>query len=52
MNFSAGPSTLPLEILEQAQKELCDYQGRGYSIMEISHRTKVFEEVHFEAQEK
>ncbi|ETN90466.1 hypothetical protein X910_05430 [Campylobacter jejuni subsp. jejuni 81-176-UMCW9] len=52
INFSAGPSTLPLEILEQAQKELCDYQGRGYSIMEISHRTKVFEEVHFGAQEK
>lgn len=35
INFSAGPSTLPLEILEQAQKELCDYQGKGYSIMEI-----------------
>ncbi|MBM0636776.1 phosphoserine transaminase [Campylobacter sp. VicNov18] len=52
INFSAGPSTLPLEILEQAQKELCDYQGKGYSIMEISHRTKVFEEVHFQAQEK
>lgn len=52
INFSAGPSTLPLEILEQAQKELCDYQGRGYSIMEISHRTKVFEEVHLEHKRK
>ncbi|MDX2323168.1 phosphoserine transaminase [Campylobacter hepaticus] len=52
INFSAGPSTLPLEILKQAQEQLCDYQGKGYSIMEISHRTKVFEEVHFGAQEK
>lgn len=52
INFSAGPSTLPLELLEYAKNELCDYQGKGYSIMEISHRSKVFEEVHFEAMQK
>ena len=43
INFSAGPSTLPLELLKEAQEELCDYKGLGYSIMEISHRTKIFE---------
>lgn len=52
INFSAGPSTLPLEVLQKAKEELLDYQGRGYSIMEISHRSKVFEEVHFGAMSK
>ncbi|HEC1548445.1 TPA: phosphoserine transaminase [Campylobacter upsaliensis] len=52
INFSAGPSTLPLELLKEAQEELCDYKGLGYSIMEISHRTKIFEEVHFGAMQK
>ncbi|MGH2327115.1 phosphoserine transaminase [Campylobacter taeniopygiae] len=52
INFSAGPSTLPLEILEHARNELCDYQGKGYSIMEISHRSKVFEEIHFGAMKR
>lgn len=52
INFSAGPSTLPLELLKEAQAELCDYRGLGYSIMEISHRTKIFEEVHFGAMQK
>ena len=49
INFSAGPSALPLELLQKAQNELCDYQGKGFSIMEISHRSKVFEELHNEA---
>ena len=49
INFSAGPSTLPESVLKQAQNELFDYQGKGFSIMEISHRTKIFEEVHFNA---
>ncbi|KAA6227943.1 phosphoserine transaminase [Campylobacter sp. LR291e] len=49
INFSAGPSTLPVSILKQAQEELFDYQKQGFSIMEISHRTKIFEEVHFSA---
>lgn len=52
INFSAGPSTLPLEILQKAKEELLDYEGKGYSIMEISHRSKVFEEVHFGAMSK
>ena len=49
INFSAGPSTLPLEVLKEAQDELLSYKGKGFSIMEISHRTKIFEEVHFGA---
>ena len=38
-NFSAGPATMPLEVLERAQKELLDWQGLGMSVMEISHRS-------------
>ncbi len=45
-NFNAGPSALPLEVLEVAQKELLDYQQTGMSIMEMSHRSATFEEVH------
>ncbi len=41
-NFSAGPSTLPLSVLQQVQNELLDYQGSGMSITEMSHRGKVF----------
>ena len=41
-NFSAGPATLPLEVLEQARTDLPDWNGRGVSIMEISHRSKAF----------
>ena len=52
INFSAGPSTLPESVLKRAQDELYDYQGKGFSIMEISHRTKIFEEVHFGAMSK
>lgn len=48
-NFSAGPSTLPLPVLEQAQSELVDYRGLGLSIMEDSHRSKAYDAVHNEA---
>ena len=41
-NFSAGPAVLPLEVLQQAQSELTDWQGSGMSVMEISHRSKAF----------
>lgn len=41
-NFSAGPATLPLEVLEQAQSELLDWQGSGMSVLEVSHRGKAF----------
>ncbi len=48
-NFSAGPSTLPVEVLQEAQAELLDYQGLGLSIMEDSHRSKAYDAVHNEA---
>jgi phosphoserine aminotransferase len=48
-NFSAGPATLPLEVLEEAQRELVDYAGSGMSIMEHSHRGKEYSAVHAEA---
>ena len=49
-NFSAGPSTLPLPVLEQVQKELLDFNGTGMSITEMSHRSKPFMAVNAEAQ--
>ena len=48
-NFSAGPSTLPRQALEQAQKDFLDYNGSGMSVAEMSHRSKVYEEIHNEA---
>jgi phosphoserine aminotransferase len=42
---------MPLPVLEQAQKELLDYKGSGMSMLEISHRNKLFEEVNDQAQE-
>ncbi len=48
-NFAAGPSTLPVPVLEIAQKELLDYQGTGMSITEMSHRGKPFMAVNDEA---
>lgn len=48
-NFNAGPSALPLEVLERAREELVDFRGNGMSILEMSHRSKVYEEVHNEA---
>ena len=48
-NFAAGPSTLPLPVLEQAQKELLDFNGTGMSITEMSHRSKPFMAVNAEA---
>ena len=41
-NFSAGPATLPEEVLQQAQAEMLDWQGSGMSVMELSHRGKEF----------
>ncbi len=49
-NFSAGPATLPLEVLEEAQRDFVDYQGTGMSLFESSHRGKAYSEVHAEAQ--
>ena len=44
-NFAAGPSTLPLEVLEEAQRDLLNFSGTGMSVTEISHRNKAFEAV-------
>ncbi len=44
-NFNPGPAALPLEVLQQAQAEMLDFKGTGMSVMEISHRSKEFEEV-------
>ena len=44
-NFSAGPAVLPLEVLEEAQRDLVSLPGVGMSILEISHRSKTFDEV-------
>lgn len=44
-NFCAGPATLPLPVLERARDELLDYRGTGMSVMEISHRSSVFDDM-------
>jgi phosphoserine aminotransferase len=49
INFNAGPAALPLGAVERAQKELLDISGSGMSVMEHSHRGKVYEAVHEEA---
>jgi phosphoserine aminotransferase len=49
INFNAGPAALPLGALERAQKELLDINGSGMSVMEHSHRGKIYEAVHNEA---
>ena len=48
-NFSAGPCTLPLEVLRETQSELVDYQGAGMSLIEMSHRGAHFTDVYKEA---
>lgn len=48
-NFNAGPSALPLAVLEKAQQELIDFRGTGMSLMELSHRSGAYEEVHNQA---
>ncbi len=44
-NFSAGPAMMPKAVLEQAQKELLNWQEQGTSVMEVSHRGKLFMEL-------
>ena len=44
-NFSAGPSTLPTEVLREAQRDFLDFDGTGMSVTEISHRSKAFEAI-------
>ncbi len=45
-NFGAGPAAIPTEVLEIAQRELLDYKESGISIMEASHRSKLYDDVH------
>jgi phosphoserine aminotransferase len=45
VNFSAGPSALPYEVLEVAQRELINYGDLGLSVMEISHRSAAFSKI-------
>lgn len=49
-NFSSGPAMLPVEVLRRAEQELCNWQGLGTSVMEISHRSKEFIQVAEEAE--
>ena len=49
-NFSAGPAVLPEEVLKEAAAEMMDYKGCGMSVMEMSHRSKVFDEIIKEAE--
>ena len=49
-NFSAGPSEMPLEVLEEVQREMVNYKGCGMSVMEMSHRSKEFMAIAAEAE--
>lgn len=50
-NFSAGPAVLPEEVMREAAKEMLNYNGTGMSVMEMSHRSKAFEEIIQEAEQ-
>ena len=51
-NFSAGPSMLPLSVLQRAGAEITNYRGSGMSVMEMSHRSKVFQQIFDETKAK
>jgi phosphoserine aminotransferase len=50
-NFSAGPCTLPVPVLEEARDDLMNYKGSGMSVMEMSHRSKAYEQIIREAEQ-
>ena len=50
-NFSAGPAVLPEEVLKEAAEEMLDYRGTGMSVMEMSHRSKAFQQIIDEAEQ-
>jgi len=52
VNFNAGPAAIPQEVLEEAQAELLNWKSTGMSVMEVSHRSKEYEALHNEAQER
>ena len=49
-NFSAGPAMMPEEVLEEIAAEMMNYRGSGMSVMEMSHRSKVFQQIRDEAE--
>lgn len=49
-NFSAGPAMMPVEVLEEAAKEMLNYKGCGSSVMELSHRSAEYKEIHEESK--
>ena len=49
-NFSAGPAVLPEEVLREAAAEMLDYKGTGMSVMEMSHRSKAYQNIIDEAE--
>ena len=49
-NFSAGPATMPVPVLEEIRDEMLNYRGSGMSVMEMSHRSKVFQEIYDNAE--
>ena len=49
-NFSAGPATMPVPVLEEIRDELLNYRGAGLGVMEMSHRSKVFQTIIDEAE--
>lgn len=48
-NFNPGPAALPLQVLEQVQRDLLDYAGTGMSVLELSHRSSTYEQIHTQA---
>lgn len=51
-NFSAGPSMLPTEVLEKASSQMLNYEGSGMSVMEMSHRSKTYDQIITKTQER
>lgn len=51
-NFSAGPAILPLPVLEEASRGILEINGSGMSLLEVSHRGKDYEAIHFDAKER
>ena len=49
-NFSAGPAMLPEEVLRECAEDMLDYKGSGQSVMEMSHRSKVYDAIIKEAE--
>jgi len=51
-NFGAGPATLPVAVLEEASRGVLEISGSGMSILEVSHRSKAYEAIHFDARDR